>query len=144
MFYIGFTTGARTDEDGWHHAEGELTLGEAREGFRSDLGTWSMRDYEAHWRDAVSRLLSGKPCSVLITSYRGPGADYHFAWPMWRDGQAVYVQERLLFAEPLPRPFDPAAAWDLVGERVMMGEDGEHISEWRVPLGHLAAYLLDE
>ena len=43
MFFIGFVTGARVNEEGLRYAEGELTLGRDRERFRSDLGTWFYR-----------------------------------------------------------------------------------------------------
>jgi len=33
MFYIGFVSGARVSEEGWPHAEGELTLGDYSERF---------------------------------------------------------------------------------------------------------------
>jgi hypothetical protein len=144
MFYIGFTTGTRTDGSGGRYAEGELTLGRDSERFQSDLGTLSMRDYEAHWRDAISRLLAGKSSSVLVTSYRAPGAGFHVAWPMWREGGTVYFQERLFPNDQLPRPFDPALVYDVVGDRRTVAEEGERISEWRVPLERLATFVMDE
>lgn len=143
MFYIGFTTAAQTDAEGWRHAEGELTLGEASEGFQSDLHTWSMPQYEAQWRTAVARPLAGQTESALLTSYRGPEAAYQFMWPMWRQGITVYLQERLVLAEDLAEPFDPARAWAAVGERMTVSEDGLPESEWEVPLGQLATFMVD-
>jgi hypothetical protein len=147
MFFIGFTTGARTDEAGGRYAEGEMTLGAGRERFQSDLAVLSMRDYETQWRDAISRILSRRASSVLITSWRPPGAGFHVAWPMWREGATVRVRQRLFPNDQLPQPFDPAMVYDLVGERRTADEEGERTSEWRVPLEQLATFLtflLDE
>lgn len=144
MFFIGFVTGARMNEEGLRYAEGELTLGRDRERFRSDLGTWSTRDYETQWHEAISRLLSGKSSSVLITSYRGPEAGDHLAWPMWREGPTICFQKGLLLTEQLPRPFDPAMIYDLVGDRRAIDEAGGRLPEWRVPLEQLATFILDE
>lgn len=141
MFYIGFTTGARVDEDGWHYARGELTLGSAVEGFESDLGTWSMSAYEAQWRDALARLLSGAASAALLTSYRGPDAGYHFMWPMWREGTQVHFQERLLLVDELSAGFDLERVYEYVGERRTLSEEGQRISEWSLPLGQLATFL---
>jgi len=143
VFYIGYTTAAQTDEEGWRHAEGELTLGEATEGFQSDLHTWSMAEYEAQWRTAVARLLAGQTESALLTSYRGPEAAYHFLWPMWRVGTTVYLQERIVLTEDLAEPFDPGQPWTVVGERSTVNEDGVPVSEWEVPLGQLAPFMVD-
>ena len=143
MFYIGFTSAAQTDEEGRRHAQGELTLDRDRAGFQSDLGSWSMREYEAHWRDAIARLMSGKSSSLLVTSYRGPGAGHHVGWPIWREGPTACFQERIFFADELPGPFDPATAYELVGERTTIDEDGDRRAEWRVPLAQLAAFLMD-
>lgn len=143
VFYIGFTSAARTDVEGWRHAVGALTLGSGTESFQSDLGAWSMEDYERQWREAIARVLSGSPSSALITSYRGPGADFHFVWPFWRDGATVVFQQRLLFTGEHAEPFDPSRVYEIVGERVTIDEDGQRVSEWVVPLGHLANFLLD-
>jgi hypothetical protein len=124
VFYIGFTSAPRRDEEDWLHAVGALTLGPATEGFEADLGTWSIADYERH-------------------SYRGPEAAYHFMWPVWRVGTDAVFQERLLFAEQLTEPFVPSKVYDFVGDRVIVDEDGRRVSEWTVPLGQLANFLLD-
>jgi len=143
VFYIGFVTAARVDAAGGRYAEGELTLGGASARFQSDLGSWSMRDYEAQWREAIARLLAGQPTSALVTSYRGPETGHHLIWPMWREGTTVHLQERLVLTEQLPEPFDPASVYALVGERVTVSEGGLPISEWSIPIRQLATFLLD-
>jgi hypothetical protein len=143
VFYIGFVSGPRVDAEGWPHAEGELTLGEYAERFESDLRFWSVAEYEGQWRDAVLRLVGGAPSSALVTSYRGPGAGVHFVWSLWRDGDTVHVQETPVPTESLSAPFDPARAWDYVGPRHTVTEDGATIPEWAVALAQLATFVLD-
>ena len=143
MFYIGFTTAARTDDAGWTHAAGALTLGRATEGFDSDLGTWSMADYERQWREGIARLISGGSSSALLTSYGGPDASHHHMWPVWREGTDAIFQQRLLLTGQLAEPFELSRLYDVVGERVMINGEGQRVSEWVVPLGQLANFLLD-
>ena len=143
MFYIGFTSAARTDDAGWHHAVGALTLGRATEGFESDLGSWSMADYERQWREGVARLLGGHASSALLTSYHGADAGHHVLGPVWREGTTAIFQQRLQRTEQLAEAFDPTRLYDIVGERVMINDEGQRVSEWAVPLGDLANFLLD-
>lgn len=143
MFYIGFVTGARTDAEGWPHANGEVLLGDHGERFQSDLRFWDMPRYEAQWRAGIARLLAGSETSALVTSYRGPDAASHLVWPMWREGQTVHVQEQPLRTDGLTRPFDPDAAHEQVQPRRTVGESGEPIPEWQLPLRDLAAFVLE-
>lgn len=141
MFYVGFVSAKRVDEQGWPHAEGELTVGGHAARFRADLRAWSMRDYERQWRDAVARLLGGETTSALLVSYRGPDADYHTAWAMWREGTTVHLQERVIFPQTLGRPFVPEEVHEHVGERGTHTDDGEPVREWTLPLGRLATFV---
>jgi hypothetical protein len=144
VFYIGFVTGPRVDEDGWPHAEGEIVLGGFREGFQADLRFWDMPAYETQWRQAILRLVGGVPATALVTSYRGPGGAYHFTWPMWREGSTVHVQERIMFADQLGSAFDPQSPDEHVGDHAPVNAEGEALSEWHVPLGELATFTLAE
>ena len=144
MFYIGFVSGARVNAQGWRHAVGEITLGAFSERFEADLGFWEQAAYEAQWRRAALRLLGGAPSAVLMASYRGPGAAYHLAWPMWRDRAVVHVQRRLLFTEQSAGAFDPDAPEAHVGTRTATSDDGSPLPEWQVPIGQLANFALEE
>ena len=72
MFYIGFITATRVDDQGAPYADGELSADAHRAPFRSDLRLWSKREYEKQWREGVARLVAGKHAAALVTSYRGP------------------------------------------------------------------------
>jgi hypothetical protein len=141
MFYIGFKTGPRLDENGWLHAVGGLELGTESDSFLADLRVWSQRDYEAQWREAIARLAAGAASSALITSFGGPDADVHFMWPMWRVKDQVVFHERLLTDAIVKAPTSVQDFYSAVGERVMVDEDNETISEWIVSFADVLTFL---
>src|SRR6476659_7119791 len=93
MFRIRFFTPPVMNEDGWQHAGGELVVGDARMCFLVDLTHWGMSDYQAQWRDGVTRLLQGAQSTALMSAYRGPGESAHTMWALWRKEAYVFVQE---------------------------------------------------
>ena len=141
MFYIGFVSAPRVNEEGWPHAMGLLTLGDAQESFEADLREWTTADYEAQWREGIARLASGTPSSALITSYGGRGGITGM-WPIWREGATAYLQERLIVPGETGPPFNPERPYEQVGVRRTASEDGA-ISEWALPLGQLLAFVLE-
>ena len=144
MFYIGFTSAARTDDAGWSHAAGALTLGRATEGFDSDLGTWSMADYERQWREGIARLAAGERSSALVTSYAGPGDVIHSMRPMWRVGNTVYLQDRVVTNRDIGPTNVAEQFYEIVGERSTHSDDGTPVSEWAVAFGEVLAFLASE
>ena len=141
LFDIHFLTGPKVDPEGWQHAEAELVIGTYRERLRVDLGTWSIEDYSAQWRKAIRRLVDGQEHSRLLTSYRGPSASYHFSWPIWREGERIYLQEALILSEQLASSFEPDAAWDIVTSRDPEQAGSTWVSEWEVSADDLVAWL---
>jgi hypothetical protein len=141
MFYIGFKTGPRIDDEGWRHALGGIELGDDSDGFSADLSVWSPREYEEQWRAGVARLAAGAESSALVTSYAGPEGAFHFMWPMWRVGSEIVFTERLVFADAIQGAEVPDAFYRAVGERRSKSESGEPISEWRVPFADVLAFL---
>jgi hypothetical protein len=144
VFYIGFATPVRTDEEGWRHAFGGLELGAASDAFVADLGTWTISEYEAQWREAIARLAAGKPSSALVTSYVGPGDVIHSIRPMWRVGNTVFLQERLVLDRNIESPNVAAQFYEIVGERSTHSDDGTPISEWAVPFSDVLAFIATE
>jgi len=143
VFYIGFTT-ARTDEEGWRHAFGGLELGAESDAFVADLSVWGMSGYEAQWREAIARLAAGKSSSALVTSYAGPGDVIHSMRPMWRVGNTVFIQERLVADRRIEPPNVADQFYALVGERSTVSEDGTPLSEWAVPFSDVLAFIATE
>jgi hypothetical protein len=141
MFFIGFKTPPRTDDEGWPHAIGGIELGSDSDGFASDLSSWSQRDYEAQWREGIARLAAGECSSALVTSYAGPGTAFHSMWPMWRLGSAVVFTERLVPGDAIHEPDIAGSFYRSVGERRSHTEDDEPISEWLVPFSDVLSFL---
>jgi hypothetical protein len=138
-FGIAFTG---FDEEDPLVAIGELKLGDDREYFQSVLGFWGVDDYLQSWTEALQRLLAGASTSCLATSIVDPSnANFVEVWPLYREQDEVYVQNKLLFLDQLPHEFDPAAPWDSVDPRSLVNEDGRRISEWRVSLDDIREFL---
>jgi hypothetical protein len=120
---------------------GRLTLGHFREEFQAPLYDWAPGDYAAHWLESAERLLAGAPVAVFLTHMVRPDAAYHLGWPAWREGDCVYVQERLFVSEQLNGAFDPENAELHAGPRLERSPEGERISQWQVGLRDVAAFL---
>jgi hypothetical protein len=63
---------------------------------------------------------------------------WQFMWPMWREGDDVFVQERLLLAGTLIAPFDPADPCAQIGPHRRETEPSDDPEEDR--LLRLAGY----
>jgi CdiI N-terminal domain len=144
MFYIGFKSGVRVDEEGWRYASGGLELGPDSDSFSADLSTWTMQDYESQWREGIARLAAGMPSSALITSYAGPDAGFHSMWPMWKVGDQVVFHEHLVPDEVVNHSDIADSFYAAVGDRRTHSEDGQPISEWFVLFADVLHYLATE
>jgi hypothetical protein len=120
---------------------GRITLGHFREEFQAPLYDWAPGDYAAHWLESAERLVAGAPVAVFLTHMIRPEAAYHLGWPAWREGDRVYVQERLFLLEKLTGPFDPQNPEVHVGPRQEISPEGERISQWQVGVRDVAAFL---
>ena len=114
---------------------GRTTLGDYQEEFLASLRYWSRTDYERQWVEAARRLLAGAEHTGFFTSA------FQFWWVMWRDGETVYVHEQLLTREGLVAPFDPADPYRQIGERYTISEDGGTVSEWRLGVVDIEAFV---
>jgi CdiI N-terminal domain len=120
---------------------GCIRLCDFREEFLSALSVWTPADYERHWREAASALVANSLRGAFLTSYAAPEASYHVIWPAWREGDRVFVHNRLLFAHHVVGPVFPGNLPDLIGERLTVDEDGQRVSEWEVNIASLAAFV---
>jgi CdiI N-terminal domain len=106
------------------------------------VADWDRRLYERHWARALRRLLEGASRSALITSYVEPGlADYLMWWPLYREGDSVYVQNHMLFYAQLAKPFSPEDPWESVPARRNVNAEGLRISEWVTDLASVRECL---
>jgi len=120
---------------------GRITLGHLREEFQAPLYDWAPGDYAVHWLESAERLVAGAPVAVFLTHMIRPDAAYHLGWPAWREGDRVYVQERLFLLERLNGPFDPQNPEVHAGPRQELSPEGERISQWEVGVRDVAAFL---
>jgi hypothetical protein len=141
MFDIAFIPDAPPyvdDEDGWHGRWGRTVLGDYQERFVAPVEGWRPADYERQWILAARRLIAGHASSAFsIEAGR-------LWWTAWRVGDDVVFQQRLLVAEEM-RPAWSASAdaipYELVGERRSLSDEGDQVSEWRVPLDDIREFL---
>lgn len=126
-------------------AMGLIQFGTHQESFQSVTGFWSVDAYRASWIAALRRLADGAEVSCLLTSVPDPSkAEFFIAWPLYRSGDDIYVQNELIFTDELDREFNPNAPWEFVGARVTVDEDGNHISEWRVSRTDIEEFVTRE
>ena len=60
---------------------------------------------------------------------------------MWVVGEEVLVQEKLLMTDTLIEPFDPTDPYRQIGPHKSESEDGMRISEWRIRVEDLRAFI---
>ncbi len=121
---------------------GTIVIGEFKETFESPLLFWSVSDYQAHWKQALERIVSGALNSCLITSIYDPGiSNFWIWWLLYREGQMVYIQNHLLFLERLKSVLDPLNPYIHIPERRVINEDGQQISEWQTSIKAIEQFL---
>jgi CdiI N-terminal domain len=121
---------------------GKICVGDYAETFITSLVSWNPNAYERHWVSALRRLLEGASKSALITSYVEPElADHLVWWPLYREGDTVYVQNHMLFYDQLEKPFSPRDPWQTVPQRRTVNGEGQRISEWVTDLSSVQKCL---
>ena len=126
--------------EGWPGLRGELRLGRDREGFRAPLGPWTAADYERQWRAAAARLLAGEPAGFWTVPWQ-------FWWVAWPEGEEIVFHEEFLLPERLEAhgyvatPPVGAVPHEMIGPRESHTEEGQSVSEWRVPLRAVRTWL---
>ncbi|MFY1678346.1 hypothetical protein [Streptomyces sp. WMMC905] len=97
-----------------------------------DLSFWSVDGYCRSWESALREIeRSSKATSCLISSITDPVAsNFISCWPIYRDGDAIQVQNSLIILDDLDEPFDPQEPWRHVGPHREIDEDGNRISQW--------------
>jgi hypothetical protein len=80
--------------------------------------------------------------SCLLSSITDPAtSNFVLCWPLYRDGDDVYVQNSLILLEELPGRFDVARPWLHVQSRATVDEDGYRISEWRTDMTAIREFV---
>lgn len=121
---------------------GIISIGDFVENIYVGLTSWSRGQYEQQWRMAVARIVAGADRSPLIVSYvEPPLANSVMLWPIYRDGETVYIQNRLLFLDQLSEPFSADRPWDFLTDRKTISANGDRISEWTTNVDSLREFL---
>jgi hypothetical protein len=125
-------------------ARGRIVLGDFEEPFDASLDYWSPADYRRSWRGAILRIVSGTTPSALVTSMADPtAANFLRWWPMYLVDREVRIRESLLFLDHLAAPLDPTNLFTSVPAYCSHGDEGDPISEWRLPVESLASFMSD-
>ncbi len=140
MFNIGFVRDPKKKPG---YKLGYMMLDSSKEGFYSSITYWDTAQYEKHWHDAITRLVNGAECSALITDMPPPSPTGYAIdwWPMWREGDNVYVQEQLIIQSELKEVFDPSNPYVHIDPHITELESGDRPSEWIVPLQDFVEFL---
>ena len=80
----------------------------------------------------------GRESRVLTTQ---PVFDIEFIADEPEMQDAVYVTEQILVPDALREPYDPADPYRQIGARYTVREDGHQISEWRLELADIRAFV---
>ncbi len=125
-----FRVEAGREGDGTAEAFGRIVIGDFAETFVVPLGFWGEADYRASWRRAFE-VLEGdlRAVSCLMTSMTDPVvSNFLVCWPMYREGEDVYVQNAIVLLDEIEGPFDPGAPRGSLEPRRRMDGDGNRIS----------------
>jgi hypothetical protein len=130
----------RDPDDGDANAVyGKLKIAGYSETFIASLAYWTHEQYERHWMIALDRIVSAEGRSALITSFVEPRTEgFLLWWPLYRDGDLVYIQNHILFFDQLSKPFSAEHFWESVGQRqIITPDEGIPISEWKTTVSDL-------
>jgi hypothetical protein len=144
-FGIYFISDSQSEAAGYDAtgALGRIRVGDLDEYFKVALGFWGKTDYCRSWRRAFEVLAGSSPSvSCLITSMTNPEtSNFIFCWPLYRDGERVYVRNSVIFLGELSEKFDPDNPWKVLPERHVFNEDGVKISEWITDISSLKGFF---
>jgi hypothetical protein len=124
-------------------ALGRITVDGFFETFEMSLTFWNAEAYRASWREALEALEQrDNAISCLVSSITDPAtSNFVFCWPLYRNGDDVFVQNAVIFLEDLTESFDPERPWLSVRPHASVDEDGNTISEWLTDMSQVRSFL---
>lgn len=124
---------------------GSIAMGEFSEDLICSASYWSREDYVAQWLKALRNACAGASKSAIIASMRDPGEmNFVFVWSLYRDGEQVHVQNRMIFTSEIDGTFDPDCVESYIDDRRTISDDGGRISEWTVRTSDIQEFLARE
>lgn len=114
------------------NAVGRIRVGSFTEIFHMAMSFWSAEYYRRSWEGALREIeRSEGASSCLISSITDPPLiNFIFCWPLYREGEVIYVQNSLVILDELDEPFDLQEPWRWTRPRREINEDGHRISQW--------------
>jgi hypothetical protein len=137
-----YLTGEVVPESDGDAVYGRIHIQDYSETFVASLACWSPTQYEQHWREACQRLISGARESALISSYvEPPMSEFLTWWPLYREGEIIYVRNEILVYSQLSHPFSVESPWSAIRKRQILSDEGLEISEWTMGIRSIREYL---
>ncbi|MGE0784792.1 MAG: hypothetical protein AB7S26_03815 [Sandaracinaceae bacterium] len=123
-----------------------IKIGDFCEQFPVSTVYWTPEQYLGQWRQALEELAAGSPKGCMIASVEDPDVvgSKAFLWIFYRDESDVVFQNMLLFLDDWRPDLTETASGlsDWTPPREVVSEDGQRISEWRVPFSGLTTTVL--
>jgi len=123
---------------------GEITIGDFNERFSASMTYWTREDYLQQWMKSIGTVVGtiGNTKGALVTNMYDPAhANFISCWPLYKEGEKVYIRNQLLFLNELPHPFLIEDIAKYIGNRVQTTDDGNLISEWETTPNDLKSCL---
>ena len=141
MFDIYLTDEVVPESDG-HAVYGKIQIEDYSETFVASMVGWTRAQYEQHWREACQRLIRDGKESALISSNEEPSwSEFLVWWPLYRDGDVVYVRNELMIYAQLTEHFSIGNPWASIRKRKIVNDEGLKISEWETTIQSIERYL---
>lgn len=119
-------------------ANAEIIIDRHKEITEVPLQYWRREQYRQQWQSALDRIVSGQPTACLITGMYDPkSANFIMWWPMWREGEIVYIQNQILFMDKIRANFNENEPHQYIPKRATVTDEGEKISEWAVKVSDI-------
>lgn len=118
---------------------GEIRIGDFVERFPMSVFDVSPDLYIAQWKRTQARFATVPARGCFLASVLQPAAPDGrvFWWIFYRDGDAFVFQNHLLLMSAIDGAFDVEQPERWIPPRETLTEDGQRISEWRVPIAGL-------
>jgi hypothetical protein len=141
MFDIYLTDDVVPESEG-QPVYGKIQIEDYTETFVASLVSWTRAHYEQHWREACQRLIGDGKESALISSYQEPSwSEFLVWWPLYPDGDIVYVRNELLIYARQREPFSIEEPSCSVRQRTTVNDEGLKISEWETSARSIREFL---
>ncbi|UJW28738.1 hypothetical protein L3Q67_26105 [Saccharothrix sp. AJ9571] len=143
MFSIEILPVRTVDDTDPQASIGRVRINDFSEKFQVDLSFWGADDYRRSWRNAFAAIDSASDgIACFLTSVTDPAkSNFVTCWPLYREGDVVYIQNTVLFLENLRDIFDLEYPWRSLDPRATTDEDGNKISEWAADLNDMRAFF---